>query len=649
MAIPNELFYDPRPRFADVNNKPLTSGRVQFFDAGTTVLKAIYEDSTETTPMTNPVILDGGGYVPTGGVWVPEGDYKISVESFSHFDGFGVPVYSVEWTLDNITGAGGVSGSNSLGWVETIGDLRAVEPDSSGLMYVKSYYTSPQGIGGGMFYWDTNATDVDDGGSIIAPDGTPSTGRWYRIFTNSTVEMQQWGVRSGSAYSNASNVENMILFLQGQTGFKANLNMPDVYLNGNVAFVGDYEVTIREGCRFRGLTGTHTLNFDCSTLVIESRTELAELADNLLKLEIDTIIDVMPQWWGAVEDLVTDSQPYFFACAYNTNVDSLIIIDAPFYIQQELGLENRTIVKKDLGHLKLEGNNNFTVDGIISDGNLFSGDFFKLIMLRPELDGDWFDFDGVIDNSKWMGWVNSLLSNGPKLVNWNSGSYEFDTVLTEANEHIYELRFNIASGVLFKTSADVFFPIIVSENHCIDVTQTGRFLFNQEIDVQWFGAYYDNTGVNASAFTQAIASDGVINGNGKKYLIDSELANDTTHDMRLKNVTLVLNSGFTSAGAITTSGHLYMDNVTIDINGQFPKRAITIGSTALYLAEIDSCHLGYGEVLVSGTGMRIAITNTKEFFVNVNNSQKTFLIRGCRLSTIYALTPSTMMMQNNTF
>ena len=123
MTIPNALFYDPRPQFLDANNKPLDNGAtLTFYSAGTTSLKAVYADSSLDTPLDNPLTLDAGGYVPEGGVWLAEGSYKLVVKN---------SLGAIEWTQDNIAGAGlSGGGSSAFGYVNSIDELSNVCIDS---------------------------------------------------------------------------------------------------------------------------------------------------------------------------------------------------------------------------------------------------------------------------------------------------------------------------------------------------------------------------------------------------------------------------------------------------------------------------------------------------------------------------------------
>lgn len=74
-------FVVPRARFADQNLDPLTGGRVTFYAAGESTPKEVYSDNTTDTQAPNPHILDAGGWVQDGGVWLGSGDYKVKVEA----------------------------------------------------------------------------------------------------------------------------------------------------------------------------------------------------------------------------------------------------------------------------------------------------------------------------------------------------------------------------------------------------------------------------------------------------------------------------------------------------------------------------------------------------------------------------------------
>lgn len=63
-------------QFFDDNGVPLAGGLLYTYAAGTTSPSPSYIESTGTTLHTNPIVLDAGGRVPSGGeVWIPQGAY----------------------------------------------------------------------------------------------------------------------------------------------------------------------------------------------------------------------------------------------------------------------------------------------------------------------------------------------------------------------------------------------------------------------------------------------------------------------------------------------------------------------------------------------------------------------------------------------
>ena len=57
-------------QFFDNNGNPLSGGKIYTYEAGTTTPLATYTSSTGVTAHTNPIILDLGGRVPGGEIWL---------------------------------------------------------------------------------------------------------------------------------------------------------------------------------------------------------------------------------------------------------------------------------------------------------------------------------------------------------------------------------------------------------------------------------------------------------------------------------------------------------------------------------------------------------------------------------------------------
>lgn len=74
-------FVTSQPQFFDGNGKPLASGCIFTYAAGTTTNQATYTDSTGTVQNANPIILNSGGFPPSA-IWLSSLSYKFKVMSF---------------------------------------------------------------------------------------------------------------------------------------------------------------------------------------------------------------------------------------------------------------------------------------------------------------------------------------------------------------------------------------------------------------------------------------------------------------------------------------------------------------------------------------------------------------------------------------
>jgi hypothetical protein len=83
-------------QFLDNSGNVLTGGKLYTYAAGTTTPQVAYTSSSGATPLSNPIILDAAGRVPTGQIWLTMGSsYKFVLQSSTD-------VLITTW--DNITG-----------------------------------------------------------------------------------------------------------------------------------------------------------------------------------------------------------------------------------------------------------------------------------------------------------------------------------------------------------------------------------------------------------------------------------------------------------------------------------------------------------------------------------------------------------------
>ena len=69
-------------QFLDNNGNPLLAGKLYTYVAGTTTNQATYTSASGATPHPNPIILDAGGRVPGGEIWLTDGlQYKFVLKN----------------------------------------------------------------------------------------------------------------------------------------------------------------------------------------------------------------------------------------------------------------------------------------------------------------------------------------------------------------------------------------------------------------------------------------------------------------------------------------------------------------------------------------------------------------------------------------
>lgn len=244
----------PTPIFKafDNNGNPLFLGQLFTYEAGTTTPQATYTDSTESTPNTNPVILNSRGEC---NLWLdPLLSYKLILK-----DSLGNQI----WAVDNINGS-----------IDLSGDLiPAVNNEyslGSASFAWKQLYLGANGYpvldtSGNIGYWKQTAAEiaasVTPTNYAYAPGMAPRYGVIGDGVTNDTAAMQR--MLSCSSYAvvpfgytpliNSALTIRAHCALEFQGGYgNANSALPGSYLIMSSSMTSGAAITLLSGSTMRG-------------------------------------------------------------------------------------------------------------------------------------------------------------------------------------------------------------------------------------------------------------------------------------------------------------------------------------------------------------------------------------------------------------
>ena len=101
-------------QFIPGGNTPANGGQLFFYAAGSSTKQTVYRDNAAAVAWANPIVLDSGGNLPSGGeVWFPTGQsFKVVFAPSNDTD----PPASPYWSKDNLTGMNDTTASVS-DWV----------------------------------------------------------------------------------------------------------------------------------------------------------------------------------------------------------------------------------------------------------------------------------------------------------------------------------------------------------------------------------------------------------------------------------------------------------------------------------------------------------------------------------------------------
>lgn len=154
-------------QFFDDNGTPLDGCKLYSYEGGSAyaVPKNTYTTAEGNVANANPTVYDAGGKAQ---IWIGAGLYD-----FRLYD-------KNDHLIETWDGIGGTDMLTSAVVIETMKNLRALDPGTYTAINLLGYNEAGDG-GGGFFYWSSTSTAADDNGCIIQPSMLPSSGRWVRL------------------------------------------------------------------------------------------------------------------------------------------------------------------------------------------------------------------------------------------------------------------------------------------------------------------------------------------------------------------------------------------------------------------------------------------------------------------------------------
>lgn len=285
-------FRQPFIQFLDEDGKPLSGGRVTFYEAGFAGLKYVFTDEDRAVGhrATNPMILGIDGYTPTP-VFMGIGNYAITLEKSDGAGGF----LAYKDIDPYITGEIDTTVYEEMFIVNTITDLLGVDHTAHPSVKVLGYYAAGDG-GGGDFLWSASETTAGDNGVYF---GSGGSGRWVRTIVNAIVTAPHYGVftvAQGYTDSASSRIGNAVTFVQNNPNIKLFIPSGDYNIAAGITFSGDITVELGSDAKFIG-TSACVVTVSCHAI----RQGLEPIVDGVNAKLTWTSGDANLEWFGTHE------------------------------------------------------------------------------------------------------------------------------------------------------------------------------------------------------------------------------------------------------------------------------------------------------------------------------------------------------------
>jgi hypothetical protein len=581
-----KTYYSPRPQYFDQNGKPLSGGRLSFYEADTTTLKNIYTTHELNVAAQNPHILDSYGYVQDNGIWLEPGAYKIVLEQNIRDD-----EWKTLWTVDFFElSSSDTSTLLETAFISTIDELRNLSLGTYQFVYVQGYY-SRYDNGGGWFYYDANSNTDDNGGTVIAPAGVPALGRYRRILNDNEIRPEMFGaIPNNNSISVAGNFTEMINWCSANPQYNAISVQPGEYnLNGNVTFDGDINLKIYNGVKFVSNSLNSLVTIDCP-YEIESDEAIVERPRVNLSI-LNTDVKVKFVWFNPATGVLSNSSYVLEHVISATDPSAQIEITQGHMLDDNISTPR--VYNFNGGYFVIESPApTIAIEDIITDDkDVLQGQFENVTISKNIIPISWFRVapSNIINITAY----NKLLEVAErKILKWDSESYTFNDTPSSSLHDLVTHDFTNRPLLTINSSVPVNFAKFLANGQFISVDSTSYISTkNNDLKPSYYGALSDlddatSTEINAKAIEKCmlglaeshrvndtdVNSSISVNGDGATYVIVrtlnlnlSDTAISNGRGVRLKNMEIIATAEVTTA-IFSINGSLITDNVKITSN-----------------------------------------------------------------------------------
>jgi hypothetical protein len=156
----------------------------------------------------------------------------------------------------------------------TMADLRALTPKSDDVAWLRGH-RRPNDGGEGFFHWDADATDADNGGTVIAPNG--GNGRWVRAYSGPINAL--WFESAAKALDYANVLYDAVLYFpRSPTTYECG----DKVVKSGVTIQGE-GISSKISGRLRFETGSRHITGACRDVVLQNGAHLRGCRNRLFE------------------------------------------------------------------------------------------------------------------------------------------------------------------------------------------------------------------------------------------------------------------------------------------------------------------------------------------------------------------------------